>query len=140
MSNNHASVTQHFDVAAAATSAGTDVTGASVDTQGWEGCEFAVEIATANADNFLKVQQSADGSTGWSDLAGTAAVAGTNGDTVRVDVYRPEKRYLRAVVDRGGANTATTTLRATLYGATKAPEHSSVEVVVYAATPAEGTP
>lgn len=138
--NNHASVTQHFDVAAAATSAGTDVEGAAVDTQGWEGVEFAVEIATANAANFLKIQQSADGSTGWADLAGTAAVAGADGDTVRSDIYRPEKRYVRAVIDRGGANTATTTLRATLYGPTKAPTHSTVEVVTYTATPAEGTP
>lgn len=138
--NNQASVTSESVAAAAASSGGTDVTGASIDTQGWEGCVFSVDIATANADNFLKVQQSADGSTGWADLAGTKAAAASDGDIVRTDLYRPEKRYLRAVVDRGGANTATGTLRALLYGPTKAPSHASDEVVVYAATPAEGTP
>lgn len=94
--------------AAAAGSAGTAVNGTVFDSQGFESVVFLVSIATANAGNFLKVQQGdlADGSD-MADLAGSAVVAAANGQVVVAEVCRPSKRYLRGQIVRAGANTAT---------------------------------
>jgi hypothetical protein len=136
-------LTEHcsFDlVAAAAVSAGTDVDGAYVDMDGYDGVVFFVDIATINAANFLKVQQDEDGSGAGADLEGTALVGATNGNVVAVDVQRPEKRYLRGVIDRGGANTATGPMYAIRYAGRRVPVTHAAEVQVEQhVTPAEGT-
>lgn len=128
-------------VAAAAVSAGTDVTGAAVDRRGFDSVRFFATIATANAGNFIKVQQSPDGSTGWSDLEGSASVAGDDGDVASVTVHRATERFLRGVIDRGGANTATGEMYALLSGADSFPTTDAAEVDhVTVHAPAEGTP
>ena len=94
-------------VAAAAVSAGTAVNGNAVDMQNFEGVLFFTTIATANAGNYLKVQQDSDVALGTvADLADSAVVATANAEVVFVDVYKPTERYVRPVVIRAGANTA----------------------------------
>lgn len=94
-------------VADQAVSAGTDVEGAVVDMSGFENVLFFVKIATSNAANFIKVQQGdEDDLSDAADLEGSAVVAAEDGDVVAIEIRRPTKRYVRAVIDRGGANTA----------------------------------
>jgi hypothetical protein len=93
---------------AAAGSAGTDVNGAVIDMQGKETVTGFVSIATANAGNFLKFQQTDDaGGTNPQDVAGSKVVAASNGQVVALEVVKPSGRFGRFVVVRGGANTAT---------------------------------
>jgi hypothetical protein len=95
-------------VKAAQTEAGTDVTTDIIDMAGFEGVVFFGTIATANAANYIYAQQdtASNGAT-MADLAGTKVVAAANGQVVWLDIYKPEKRYVRAYIERGGANTAT---------------------------------
>lgn len=129
-------------LAAAATSAGTDVTGTGVDMSGYEGVIFFCTITTSNAANFLKAQQSDALASGYADLAGTKVVAANDGDIVALEIHKPAKRYVRPVIDRGGANTVTGEIYAIRYGARKLPvENAESGVLVEEShqTPDEGT-
>lgn len=86
----------------AATEANTgDVTTAAVDMQGYLGATFFGTIATANAGNYMYVIQSANANLSSPDvLEGTKVIGLANGNIVAVEVYRPTKRYLAAVVVR----------------------------------------
>jgi hypothetical protein len=127
-------------VKAAQTTAGTEVESDYVDMQGFDGVVFFAEIATANAGNFIKVQQDEDGSGAGADLEGTKLVAATSGNVVTVEVKRPEKRYLRANIIRAGANTVTGPIYAIRYAAREVPVSHADEIEVEQhTTPAEGT-
>lgn len=102
-------------------SAGTDVNSDGIDMTGFQSVTFLGSITTSNAANFAKVQQGADNSADWEDLAGTKVVPGDDGDSFRIEVKNPGDRYVRCVVDRGGANTATGDIYAILTGPSKAP-------------------
>jgi hypothetical protein len=129
-------------VLAGASSAGTTLTSSAVDMQGFEGVMFVGSIATVNAANFAKVQQSSDdgSSDTYADLEGTKNVPGDDADSFLIDIYRPRERYLKLLIDRGGANTATGDVYAIQYGARKAPvSHGSTIDAETHASPAEGT-
>lgn len=86
--------------------------GAAVDTRGWRVASLIV-VSGAMTDGSVAVtiQDSADGSTGWSNIASTAlqgslpTIADTNDDTVyEVGVIPdPTRPYLRAVATVSGA-------------------------------------
>jgi len=85
-------------------------TGSVIDMSGFEGVQFVALFGalTPGQVTSLKAQQGnlADGSD-MADLAGSAhaALADTDGNKCLVtDVFRPQKRYVRAVVTRGTAN------------------------------------
>ena len=105
-------------VAASARAAGqTAINGAMVDMQGYEGVVAVVEMGTiaATAVTSIKWQQSdTTTSADFSDLEGTGiAIAADDDDEIFVsELYKPTKRYVRAVVERGTANAA---LRAATY-------------------------
>lgn len=64
---------------------------------------------TATQVTTLKIQGSLDGSTNWTDLAGTHAGPPLDADsnyTLITDAYRPGFPYVRPVVVRGTANAA----------------------------------
>lgn len=129
-------------IEAAAGSAGTELLSDAVDMQGFDGCMFVGSIATANAGNYAKVQQSSDdGSTDtYADLTGTKLVTGDNGDSFLIDIYRPRERYLKLSIIRAGANTATGDVYAILYHAKDMPtSHGSTIDSEVHASPAEGT-
>jgi hypothetical protein len=99
----------------------TDVNSAAVDTQGFMSATFFVTFGD-NADTATftgKIQGSADGSTGWTDLPGattsfTAGATDTDNEMIAVAVFSPAFRYLRFVSDRGVANTAINAIHALL--------------------------
>ena len=119
-------------VAVAAVSAGTAVNGSAVDMAGFEGVLFFTTIATANAGNFLKVQQDSDVALGTAaDLAGSAVVATANAEVVFVDCYQPAERYVCPVVIRAGANTAVGDIYAIQYeGRVKPTDNDITDTIV----------
>ena len=116
----------------------TDVNGTAIDTAGFQGVMFVAEIATANAGNYLEVEQSDNSSTGFTALTGAKSVAAEDGDLAVVDVKSPMKRYVRAVITRGGENTATGPIVAHAYGPADAPvTQPSTSIVASVVSPAE---
>lgn len=130
-------------VAAAATSAGTEVISSVVDMQGYEGVLFFTTIATANAGNYLKAQSGTDATvTDAADLAGTKVVAAANGQVVFLDIHKPQERYLTANIIRAGTNTATGDIYAIQYCGKVKPESNIVTNVIIGelhVSPDEGT-
>lgn len=129
-------------VKAAQTSAGTAINSDSVDMQGFEGVMFVGSVSTVNAANFANVAQSSDdgSSDDFTDLLATKVVPGTNGNSFLIDVFRPEKRYVRLEIDRGGANTVTGDIYAIQYGARKKPtsQGATIDAETHI-SPIEGT-
>ena len=105
-----------------AQAAGTsDVTSDTVDLDadnGYRGVQFMVALGAivSGAVTSVKVQESSDDSA-WSDLAGTSiTVADTDDDKIVVtDIYKPNKRYIRCIVDRGTQNATVDGVFALLY-------------------------
>jgi hypothetical protein len=122
--------------AAAATAATSTIDGAQVDMQGFDGVVIVASVATANAGNILKAQGSDASGSGQTDLVGATAVAGSDGDVVAIDVYRPTQRYINAALVRG-ASTVTGEIRMIRYRASKVPaqQASSGVVVTKIASP-----
>lgn len=125
-------------VKATQSSAGTAVNTDAVDMQGWDGVLFIGALATVNAGNSVNLAQSDTEGGSYADLAGTAVVPGTDGDEVQIDLYQPTKRWVRAEVDRSGANTVTETFYAIQYRGRKAPVTANGIAETHV-SPAEGT-
>lgn len=125
-----------WDRVSAGVVAGTsDVTSATVDMavdNGYRGVQFCVPfgVITSGAVTTVKVQESADDSN-WADLAGTSiTVADTDDDKmVLIDIYRPGKRYIRCIVDRGTQNAVVDGIFALLYENNMEPVSQSADVV-----------
>ena|SRR3990167_4291235 len=81
----------------------TDVESSSVDMNGYDGALFLSSFGTANANNKLTIQDSADDVT----FADTVAFedSTTSDEDVAVDVRHPTKRYLRVKGERGTSST-----------------------------------
>lgn len=145
--SNAIDIIRHNNAAAAAT---TDVTpSTAVDMAGYEGCIFIFLFGTitSGAVTSCKVQQSSDSGgspDGFSDLEGSAVTVADDDDNqvVVIDVYRPTKRYLLGIIDRGTQNAVVDGILAIPYGARTQPvPHSSATVVSVEvhASPDEGT-
>lgn len=96
-----------FEVVEAPAVAGTtDLESDAVDAANYECVAFVASMGaiTAGAATSLKVQEAtaATGAT-WADLEGAEVTIGDGDDNklAIVEVHRPLKRYLRAVLDRG---------------------------------------
>lgn len=130
--------------AAAAGSAGTTVDGAAIDMQGYDGVVIFCAIATANAGNYVKAQQGdASNLSDADDLAGTKTIVDSNGDIAILDIAKPQKRYIRGNVVRGGANTATGEMYYWRYNGDKMPVVNDItneQNLVKLLSPAAGTP
>lgn len=125
-------------VASGASSAGTAVNGSGLDMAGHESVIFTARIATANAGNYLKAQESDDNSS-FSDLEGSKVVAGSNDDIVMLEVFKPKKRYIRAVLIRAGADTVTGDVYAIRSGG-RVQGETNTNVTVSLEGPDAGTP
>lgn len=129
-------------VEAGATSAGTELTSDSVDMEGFDGVMFVGKIATVNAGNYGKAAQSSDDGVAdaFSDIEGSKVVPGDDGDSFLIDVYKPQKRYVRCAVIRAGANTVTGDVYAIQYGPAKPPvtQGTTIDSELHI-SPAEGT-
>lgn len=125
------------EVAAAATAATSAVNGITVDMQGFDGVMFFATIAVANAGNLLKAQEG-DTTSPTTDLAGSGVVATTNGQVVLLDVYKPLKRYIRAVLIRAGASSASGQIYAVKYRGKVSPKVAA-DVATSLVSPIAGT-
>lgn len=125
---------------AAAAAATTDVETDIIDIQGFEGVMLVGSIGTANAGNYVKAQQGNDsGLSDAADLEGTKIVPGDDGDSFLLDLYRPQKRYIKGIVTRG-VSTTTGDIYALLYVPAKAPvSHGATIDAELHVSPDEGT-
>jgi hypothetical protein len=127
------------DHSAASTDA---VESAIVDTAGYEGVVFFTSLGTANATNFIKVQQSATNATDdMTDLTGTKVGSGTTDEDLIVEVRQPTDRYVRLYVNRGASSTCES-IWAVLYGKGGRISANSVagtQLAEIHASPSEGT-
>lgn len=133
-------ITKVQDHSTAATSA---VTSDAVDMAGYEGVAFLSSFGTAAAANTVKLQQSSDNGSadGFSDIEGTSVSSGTTDEDVWVEIYRPTKRYVKAVFARGTSSTLES-VWAFQYGARQEPVSNVVSGTIvgeYHAAPDEGT-
>lgn len=141
---NLSSLVKLTKVADHTTAGTTDVEGAILDMSGWEGVMFFTSFGTAAADNLLKVQQDdVNSAGGMADLLGTGVVSGASpsNEDVWVDVYRPQKRYVRciAVVD---TSSTVESIYALQYGPREMPVDNTTSGTIQGeahASPAEGT-
>lgn len=115
----------------------TSTTSSGVDTLGYAGVRFVAGFGTLTASQVtnLKAQHSDDNVT-YVDVAGTATANMADADSGKLlilDVYKPQKRYVRASVQRGTANAVINNVVAELYrpafgGTTAASSVSAQEV------------
>lgn len=128
-------------VSATVTAGTSAVECAVVDMQGYNGVVFVASIGTAAADNGVKAQQGAASDlSDDADLLGTQILSdGTQKEFV-LDVYRPEKRYLRPVIIRA-TSTTVEAVWAIQYAGTKRPEVNvtAAQAAELHVSPAEGT-
>jgi hypothetical protein len=101
-----------------------------IDTAGYEGCLFLCPITDCVATGVatMKVQQNTANSTsGMADATGASAQATSaanddlNGKFLAIDIYRPQKRFLRIIRTSATANIAYGDVTAILYKGRKAP-------------------
>jgi hypothetical protein len=126
----------------------SDINGATLDMQGFEGVLMIVTfgVITGGAVTSLKAQQdSAAGMGTAADLEGTAqTIADTDDEkTFYIDLFRPTERYMRLVVDRGTQNAVVASATYIQYGmesGRKAPvTHGTNVSGELHVSPAEGT-
>lgn len=127
----------------ATTTAGTsDVTGAEVDMQGYEGVVFIAKFGTAASNNTLHAEQdTVTGMGSAADLAGTSVGVGSSDEIVWLDIYRPRERFVRAIAERGTSSTLDWGV-ALLYGPHKGPVDNTTAGTIHGelhVSPAEGT-
>lgn len=125
----------------------TPQSSAVVDTAGFEGCRFIFLLGATAATGVpqCKIQEGA--AANLSDAAdilgsGYLNVPTTDDNQITiVDVYRPKKRYLRAQVIRGTANTTIDGIIAELYEGDVLPKTKDATVASgkILVSPAEGT-
>ena len=124
----------------------TDINSTGIDMQNFEGVAFEVLFGaiTAGAVTSIKLQQSDDdgSSDAYSDLEGSAVTVADDDDNqvFIAEVYRPRKRWVRAVVDRATQNAVVDGIVARQYSPRQLPVSqpptTTQEVNI---SPAEGT-
>jgi hypothetical protein len=101
-----------------------------IDTAGYDGCLLLCPITDCVATGVatMKVQQNtANSGTGMTDATGASAQATSaadddmNGKFLAIDIFRPQKRYLRVNRASATANIAYGDVTAILYKGRKAP-------------------
>ena len=106
---------------------GTD-DGTILDMQGYEGVMFVAHFADVDDTSVLTLQAQQDelnAGGGMATLTGnatfTAGAANADDDCLVLDVYRPEKRYIRVQLVVATANAIVASVIAYQYGARKTP-------------------
>ena len=83
-------------------------TGETVDLSGHDGCMFVLPLGTNAGTVTMQIQESSASTAGFDALteAVKSSSAGGSDSLMVIDVYRPLKRYYRALVTRGSTDTA----------------------------------
>jgi hypothetical protein len=130
------------------TAAGTtNVNGTAIDMSLWESVEFiaVVDTLTATQVTKLKAQASSDNAAtdDFGDLEGTSITFPDNANNKagRLEVVRPQKKWIRPVVVRGTENAAISCVIAILSNPRNQPitQDASVAANESHVSPAEGT-
>lgn len=137
-------ITRVMNAVAAGT---TDQNSTEVDMQGWDGVLFIAAFGALTATQVTQIKAQQDAVTGMgsaADLAGTLVGPLADGDgnkCLALDVYRPQERFVRCVVDRGTANAVIDGVIAIQYKGRKAPVTQGTTIAFAEAhvSPAEGT-
>ncbi len=83
------------------------ITGTTLDMSCFDSVVFITNIGTANAGNYLTLQ---DGDvstlTDAADVDGSKVIAATNGGVIALEIVKPKKRYIKPYVTRGASTTA----------------------------------
>ena len=124
-----------------------DVNGATLDMSGYDGVLMILTAAAiaGSAVTTFKAQQGAESNlSDAADLEGTGiSVADDDDDQLFIiDLYRPQERYVRAVIDKDAANTVAASILYIQYNASRAPVTQNVtDEVTYElhVSPDEGT-
>ena len=126
----------------------SDQNSSSVNMANFESVLFVAALGTLTAGQVtnMKAQQSDDDGVGdaWSDLLGTLTAAMDDGDSdklIQLDIVKPRKQYVRAVLVRATQNAVIDGIVAHQYGPLKLPtsHDSSVQDTETHVSPAEGT-
>lgn len=128
-------------ISATVASGTTDVNGAVVDTQGFDGVVFLASLGTAANNNGVKAQQGQQSNLGdAADLAGSKVLSDGTQTDLLLEVHKPMERYVRPVVVRGTASTVEA-IWAILYSPTKLPvdNATAAQAVELHISPDEGT-
>lgn len=137
-------ITRVMNAVAAGTTAQN---GSTLDMSGYDGVLFVASFGTLTATQVtsLKAQQDAASGMGTAaDLAGTLVGPLADGDgnkCLALDVYRPQERYVRCVVNRATANAVIDGVIAIQYRSRKAPVTQSTTIAFSEQhiSPGEGT-
>ena len=137
-------ITRVMNAVAAGT---TDQNSTEVDMQNWDGVLFVAAFGTLTATQVTQIKAQQDvvtGMAGAADLLGTLVgpLADADGNKCLVlDVYRPQERFVRCVVDRGTANAVIDGVVAIQYRGRVSPatQAASVAFAEKHSSPAEGT-
>lgn len=125
----------------------SDRNGATLDMQGYEGVLMVVHFAAVatGATVAIKAQQGAASNlSDAADLTGTSITVADDDDNqiFVIDLYRPQERYVRVVVDNDATNASAQSAVYYQYGPRKLPVSNNVTDAVTTEThvsPAEGT-
>lgn len=123
----------------------TDINGATLDMQGFEGVLMIVTFGaiTGSAVTSIKAQQGAAANlSDAADLLGTAQTIADDADdkTFYIDLYKPQERYVRLVVDRATQNAVVASATYIQYRSRVAPvTHGTNVAGELHIGPAEGT-
>lgn len=126
----------------------TDQNSTGVDMTGYEEVTFiaAFGALTATQITSMKAQQSDDDGSAddYTDLAGTSTGPAADADSnkmLALGIYRPKKKWVRAVVDRGTANAVIDGIIAIRSRSRLEPvaQDASMSAMKYLNNPAEGT-
>ena len=142
--SRHVKMTRVSNAVAAGT---TDINGAVIDMQNFEGCLFQVLFGaiTSGAVTSIKAQQGDQSDLSDATDLATTGVAVADDDDNQIfwlDIYRPTKRYIRLVVDRATQDAVIDGIVAMQYGGRVAPtthDASTIGGGEVHAGPAEGT-
>lgn len=123
----------------------TDINGTTLDTANFEGVMIEVTMGAivSGAVTSIKVQQGdASNLSDAADLEGTAITVADDDDneTFLIDIFKPRKRYVRVVVDRGTQNATVAAASYIQYGPRTLPTSQGTAVTLEShVSPAEGT-
>ena len=99
-------ITKKTKLADAAGAATSDVTSAEIDMEGWDGVMVFTSYGTPAADNLMHAEAAiATGGT-FQDIAGSEMdLEGASDEDQVLDIYRPPRRFVRIVAQRGTSST-----------------------------------
>ncbi len=126
----------------------TPQTSTAVDMAGFQGVRFIVLLGVGSASSVGQVKATDCDTTGgsYNDIAGSAGTAftpTTDDDKVWIlDIYRPQRRFVKCVVIRGTGNTVIDGIVAEQYGERVQPKADDTATVLGRSllnSPADGT-